>query len=70
MDFRKLRYRLESGEFKIITVDTFIYQLLRDAVACGVDLPVLPKRYQLEAAGRLPGPYRSILDEEQELSIL
>ena len=57
-DYRKLRFRNHS-DWKLMHMDEFVDELLRDERVCGIALPRLPKRDMLEEAGYLDGPRRS-----------
>jgi len=57
-DYRKLKFR-NPTDWKLIFMDEFIDELLRNERVCGIALPRLPKREILEEAGYLDGPRRS-----------
>lgn len=63
-DFRKLRYRSVNG-WKIIHMDEFIDDLLKEKIVCDVTLPPLIARTILEDRGEL-GMRKSILDEDDD----
>ena len=52
-DFRKLRFRDPDGRYKIIHMDEYIDWLLTMESVFEINLPFLPKRYNLEEQGKL-----------------
>jgi len=63
-DYRKIRRRLNSGEYAIVHMDELVEELLREDYAFDIALPHLPKRTALEASGLLGGPRRSAIEDE------
>jgi len=63
-DYRKLRYRHQSGYF-LTYIDEFVDQLLNDERVCDIILPRLPKRGVLEENGEL-APRQSLLLDAME----
>lgn len=57
-DYRTLRFR-NPVDWKLMHMDEFADELLRNERVCGIALPRLPKREMLEDAGYLDGPRRS-----------
>ncbi|RKP03627.1 hypothetical protein CXG81DRAFT_6825, partial [Caulochytrium protostelioides] len=64
-DCRKLRYRLASGQVRLLHVDELADMLLRDERVFGIALPRLTSRRLLEEAGTLD-VYVSPLEESCE----
>mmetsp|Transcript_19766 Transcript_19766/g.24926 ORF Transcript_19766/g.24926 Transcript_19766/m.24926 type:complete len:389 (+) Transcript_19766:130-1296(+) len=74
-DYRKLKFR-NPTDWKLMYVDEFVDELLREERVCGIALPRLPKREMLEEAGYLDGPRKSAVqgvigvpewDDEQDM---
>lgn len=63
-DYRKLRYRSPNG-WKVIHVDEFIDDLLKEKIVCDVTLPPLIPRTVLEERGELE-MRKSLLDEDDD----
>lgn len=61
-DYRKLKHRNPS-DWKIVHMDEFADELLREERVCGIALPRLPKRETLVEAGYLEGPRVSAIQE-------
>mmetsp|Transcript_2727 Transcript_2727/g.4241 ORF Transcript_2727/g.4241 Transcript_2727/m.4241 type:complete len:556 (-) Transcript_2727:63-1730(-) len=59
-DYRRLRVRLNDG-WKILHVDEFVDELLKEERVCGIALPRLPKREALVDGGYLDGERVSAL---------
>jgi len=54
-DYRKLKYRNPS-DWKLLHIDEFVDQLLKEDRVCGIALPRLPNRDVLVDSGYLDGP--------------
>ena len=61
-DYRKLKHR-NSSDWKLLHMDEFADELLREERVCGIALPRLPKRETLVEAGYLEGPRVSAIHE-------
>lgn len=53
LDYRKLRYIMPSGEYKLTYMDEFVDNLLTLNRVCDVILPYIPARTVLEETGQL-----------------
>eukprot|EP01079_Euglenida_sp_SAG-EU17-18_P002739 gene2739-3376_t len=49
-DYRRIRYRENSGKFHLTHVDEFVQDLLEKDMVCDIVLPQLMSRVQMEAA--------------------
>tara|TARA_B100000780_G_C21036919_1_gene415894 strand:+ start:50 stop:982 length:933 start_codon:yes stop_codon:yes gene_type:complete len=66
-DYRKLRVRDIHG-YKLITIDSFVEELLMQTHSCHLSLPTIPPRATLERAMLLE-PRISLLQEEYDMSV-
>ncbi len=66
-DYRKLKYR-NPADWKLVHMDEFVDELLKEERVCGIALPRLPKREMLEDAGYLDGPRQSAVQDLLEKS--
>jgi len=57
-DYRKLKYR-NPTDWRLLHMDEFVDQLLKDDRVCGIALPRLPNRDVLVESGYLDGPRKS-----------
>lgn len=66
LDYRKLRFQSNSGDYRIMNMDSYIDDLLHNDRVSSLILPRLPKRYILENNGKI-NPRVSPLEFELNL---